>query len=82
MIFGEIGQFLFVDDLLVSLLMEFQALLDECVKLMLLFLSILQDDSHSGDQTELLQLSVQSLVSSFLMFIQETYTLIIPSRDI
>ena len=40
MIFGEIGQFLFVDDLPVCLLMEFQALLDECVKLMLITVSI------------------------------------------
>ena len=31
MTFGEIRQFVFVDYLPVSLLMEFQALLDECV---------------------------------------------------
>ena len=62
-IFGEIGQFFFffVDDLPVSLLMEFQALLDECVKLMLLFLTSVHIASHSGNQTELLQLSVSNL---------------------
>ena len=61
-IFGKIGQFFFfVDDLPVSLLMEFQALLDECVKLMLLFLSSIHITSHSGNRTELLQLSVCNL---------------------
>ena len=40
MTFGEIGQFVFIDDLPVSLLMEFHALLNEYMKLMLLTVSI------------------------------------------